>query len=87
MRASKETAVPRFCSLASKSLQTFPLSLLDHPLGHLIVPNIHYSPAQTGLQVTNRSKSAIPPPTRLLAPFPWETLPTGRWSWPPLVLQ
>lgn len=84
MRARKETAVPRFCSLASKSLQTFPLLLLDH----LIVPNIHYSPAQTGLQVINtRTKSAIPPPTRLLAPFPWETLPTGWWSWLPLVLQ
>lgn len=88
MRARKETTVPRFCSLASESLQTSPWSLLDHPLGHLIVPSIHYSPAQTSLQVINRrTKSAIPPPTRFLAPSPQEALPTGWWSWLPLVLQ
>ena len=88
MRARKETAVPRFCSPASESLQTSPWWLLDHPLGHLVVPNIHYGPAQMSLQVIyRRTKSAIPPLTRFLAPSPQETLPTGWWSWLPLVLQ
>ena len=54
MRVRKETLAPRLCPLASKSLQTLPFLLPDHPLGHLIVPKVHHSPAQTGPQVIKK---------------------------------
>lgn len=85
MRVRKETLAPRLCPLASKSLQTLPFLLLDHPLGHLIIPNVHHSPAQTGPQVINKRNKVCHPsshkapvtssPDRPPCPSPQEPLP------------
>lgn len=70
MRERKEIPTPRFCLLASKSLQTCPLLLLSplpgppHPPSDLPSPlstPVNHISEQTGLQAINKSNKASHP--------------------------